>query len=275
LKDKINFEKTRSTIVNCEMVDVGYYGSENIADLVPKSLPQIYKPKKYQSKHRHWVKDESKDGKLAVRTMGHLKTPLNAPTDFLKKRTRTGTPPNAVQASPFRYPTDRKPEVPGHVVGSSNVPSDKNFITNNAVTNIRSVPRRAIPKYVDTPSGNSRELIPSGLYPKYSQKTNYGKVPEYIVQRKKEASEAQREYDAYIQERMRQGSMKRMPDAERTKILEGLKTNWNLLHHQYQGLSVVMDTQPKRNRKEQIEKEMATLERDIKTIEAHPVIYIH
>lgn len=35
-----------------------------------------------------------------------------------------------------------------------------------------------------------------------------------------------------------------------------------------------MDTQPKRTRKEAIEKEMASLERDIKMIEAHPVIYI-
>ena len=34
---------------------------------------------------------------------------------------------------------------------------------------------------------------------KYSQKNEYGKVPDYIVQRKKEAEEAQREYDAYIQ----------------------------------------------------------------------------
>lgn len=35
-----------------------------------------------------------------------------------------------------------------------------------------------------------------------------------------------------------------------------------------------MDTQPKRNRKEQLEREMAAIEKDIKMIEAHPVIYI-
>lgn len=33
----------------------------------------------------------------------------------------------------------------------------------------------------------------------YSQKNDFGKVPDYIVQRKKEAEEAQREYNAYIQ----------------------------------------------------------------------------
>jgi hypothetical protein len=35
-----------------------------------------------------------------------------------------------------------------------------------------------------------------------------------------------------------------------------------------------MDTNPKRTRKEAIEKEMAQLERDIKMIESHPVIYV-
>ena len=77
------------------------------------------------------------------------------------------------------------------------------------------MPRRPVPKYIDTASGNSRDLVPSGLYPKvfkiskkkskkftkniqYSQKDDYGKVPGYIIQRNKEAAEAQREYDAYI-----------------------------------------------------------------------------
>jgi len=73
---------------------------------------------------------------------------------------------------------------------------------------------------------------------------------------------------------MRVGAMKKMASQERDRLLEGLKTNWNFLHHQYQGLSVVMDTQPKRNRKEQLEREMAAIEKDIKMIEAHPVIYI-
>ena len=81
--------------------------------------------------------------------------------------------------------------------------------------------------------------------------------------------------------------MKRVPDAERTRILEGLKTNWNLLHHQYQGLrleiiddrgnndsSVITDTIPKRNRKEMLEREMDILDKDIKQIEAHPILYI-
>ena len=42
--------------------------------------------------NRNWVKDERKTGKLPVRTMGHAKTPLNPPQEYLKKRERTKTP---------------------------------------------------------------------------------------------------------------------------------------------------------------------------------------
>ena len=60
----------------------------------------------------------------------------------------------------------------------------------------------------------------------------------------------------------------------RQGILDGLKKNWEELHHQYQGLSVVTDTAPKKARKERMEAEMKQLERDIETIEKHKVIYI-
>ena len=57
-------------------------------------------------------------------------------------------------------------------------------------------------------------------------------------------------------------------------IFQGLKKNWEELHHQYQGLSVVTDTAPKKNRKERMEAEMKQLERDIEMIEKHDAIFI-
>ena len=68
--------------------------------------------------------------------------------------------------------------------------------------------------------------------------------------------------------------MMQLPEPERSAILKGLKGNWENLHHEYQGLSVVTDTQPKKNRKERMESEMKQLERDIELIEKHSVIYI-
>ena len=68
--------------------------------------------------------------------------------------------------------------------------------------------------------------------------------------------------------------MKQLSEAEREEILTGLKHNWEQIHHQYQGISVVTDTAPKKNRKERMEAEMKQLERDIECIEKHRVIYI-
>ena len=60
----------------------------------------------------------------------------------------------------------------------------------------------------------------------------------------------------------------------RQTIIDGLKKNWEEIHHQYQGLSVVTDTAPKKNRKERMEAEMSQLEKDIELLEKHSHIYI-
>ena len=60
----------------------------------------------------------------------------------------------------------------------------------------------------------------------------------------------------------------------RETLLAGLKTNWEDLHHQYQGLSVITDTAPKKARKERMEAEMKQLEKDIELIEQHRKLYI-
>ena len=60
----------------------------------------------------------------------------------------------------------------------------------------------------------------------------------------------------------------------REVLLGGLKANWEDLHHQYQGLSVITDTAPKKARKERMEAEMKQLEKDIEMIERHQRLYI-
>lgn len=70
------------------------------------------------------------------------------------------------------------------------------------------------------------------------------------------------------------GAMKQLSESERNAILTGLKANWEDLYHQYQGLSVVTDTLPKKHRKERLENEMKQLERDIQMMEKHATVYI-
>ncbi|KAI5106620.1 hypothetical protein C0J45_4317 [Silurus meridionalis] len=55
---------------------------------------------------------------------------------------------------------------------------------------------------------------------------------------------------------------------------QGLKKNWDELHHQYQGLSLFTDIISKKHRKERLESEMKQLEKDIELIKRHKIIYI-
>lgn len=48
--------------------------------------------------------------------------------------------------------------------------TNKDFITENAVQNIMSVPKKPVKNYVDTRRGDKHSLIPSGLEPVYLNK---------------------------------------------------------------------------------------------------------
>lgn len=74
--------------------------------------------------------------------------------------------------STFKYenenrkpPVPRRDEMPVHGIRTT-----KNFITQNAVENIMSVPKQPQKKYVDTKKGDTQNLIPSGMEPIYVHK---------------------------------------------------------------------------------------------------------
>lgn len=77
-----------------------------------------------------------------------------------------------------------------------------------------------------------------------------------------------------IDEFLEQGQMQQLSLDDKATIMEGLKKNWEKLHHDYQGLSVITDTPAKKARKERMEAEMKQLEKDIELLERHSVIYI-
>ena len=78
----------------------------------------------------------------------------------------------------------------------------------------------------------------------------------------------------YIQESFEKGQMKKIEGEERQEILDGLKQNWEELHREYQGLSVITDTPAKKARKEKMEANMKQLEKDIEIMERHSIIYV-
>lgn len=251
---------------------------ESIYNLIPKAEPPQPRPPRYRSKFSSTVKTEGKLDKATSKTMGPAKVELNSPQDYLKKHSREPKLPDKCEKqtkSTFLGSGTRRPTVPPHTdqpqMGSK---SNKNYITTNAVNNIMAVPRKPAAKYVDTVSGDRFDLEESGLVPKFTNKKEYGQVPAYLHQRRREMEEAQREYDRYIDESMRRGQMEQISSDEREALLTGLKANWEDLHHQYQGLSVITDTAPKKARKERMEAEMKQLEKDIELIERHQRLYI-
>ncbi|XP_077978411.1 enkurin-like [Glandiceps talaboti] len=247
---------------------------ESIYNLIPQEEIRPPKGRRHQSQFRSTVKVETNTNKSSHKTMGPAKVQVDDPKGFLKKRSKEPQLPDKTQ---FKYPDDdaKRPPVPDKsdkpLMG---IKSTKNFITTNAVENIMSVPKKPAANFADTKKGDTHPLGPSGLVPKYLKRKDFGEVPDYLTRRKEEVARAQEEYDAYVREHYKRGAMKKLSEEERQDILNGLKKNWEEIHHQYQGLSVVTDTAPKKARKERMEAEMKQLERDIELLEKHKVIYI-
>ncbi|KAK3587935.1 hypothetical protein CHS0354_014450 [Potamilus streckersoni] len=245
-----------------------------IYNLIPTEPVKKEKKPRYNSKFHQSVKEEYTSNNADHKTMGQAKVPVPATENFLKKHEKEPKLPNKDE---FHYPDEkrRRPPVPKKDdMPLMGLKTTKNFITTNAVQTITSVPRKPEKIYVDTRKGDKHYLDPSGLEPLYIHRKDYGNTPEYLTKRKEEIKRAQEEYNAYVAEHFRKGSMQQLSEEERQFMLAGLKKNWEEIHDQYQGLSVVTDTAPKKNRKERMEAEMKQLERDIESIEKHKIIYI-
>ncbi|XP_051542824.1 enkurin [Myxocyprinus asiaticus] len=251
------------------------YPPESIYNLIPREEEKTTKPPRYMSKFREQVKLEKELNKASNKTMGSAKVDVPSPQKYLLKHSKELKLP---EKKPFKYEDHElhsKPAVPARTDKPlMGIHTNKNFIKTNAVENIMALPKKPQPVCADTKKGDKQLLENSGLVPKYIKKKDYGQTPEYLLQRREEVRRAQEEYDSYVKERMREGAMKQLSEEERINILQTLKKNWDDLHHQYQGLSVVTDTTPKKYRKERLELEMKQLEKDIDLIERHKTVYI-
>jgi len=248
--------------------------AENVFNLIPRVERAQEKKSRYESKFRKTATVENDINKRGHKTMGVAKEDIPQPNDFLKKYTGDAKLP---EKEKFTYPDEdrKRPSVPKpQDAPLHGLKTTKNFINQNAVENIISVPKRPAKNVVDTRKGAKYPLDPSGLEPVYCKKTEYGKVPEYLITRQEEIKQAQQEYDNYVAEMYKRGAMQQLSEEEREAIIMGLKSNWEDLHHQFQSLSVMVDTVPKKNRKELLESKMKQLEKDIELIEKHSAIYI-
>ncbi|CAJ1082674.1 enkurin [Xyrichtys novacula] len=247
------------------------YPLESVYSVLPNEEIGTQKPPRYMSKFRPTVILEHKSTKDVARTMGPAKVEMPSPDKYLKKHSKESRlPEKAPGLRETRSYSARKPPVPARTDQPlMGLQTKRDFLKTAPA-----VPVKPRPTCVDTRKGHKQPLENSGLLPKYIKKKDFGEVPEYLQQRNAEQRRAQEELRNFLEEQKEQGAMKQLSEEERQKILEGLKKNWDLVYHEYQGISLVIDTITKKAHKMQLEEKMEQLHKDINLIERFKTIYI-
>lgn len=116
----------------------------------------------------------------------------------------------------------------------------------------------------------------------YTKKEDYGKVPAYMTQVKEEIRRENEMIERYVKHAMGEVDApeveyEEMTEAERLELLQQLKDKWDVLNAQYQRSShlVRLDTTGQVRRKEDLERELAKIEKDIDNLERARNILIH
>jgi hypothetical protein len=135
-----------------------------------------------------------------------------------------------------------------------NLVSSKNFVTANAVENILSAPKKVGTDVKD-----------------YLHKEDYGKVPQYLQQIKRDIAE-EYDYIRHLQEEeaiaQQEATVRVLSDEEKNALVEGLKAKWEKVNTDYQATTHVtyLDSTGKKRRKEQYEAMLALIEKDIEKL---------
>jgi hypothetical protein len=255
---------------------------ESIYNLIPREERAKPKPDRYVSQYAGKARQEARANKQGGKTMGPGRVAPNSAKSYLRKGA-SKTAANRVQTmgkppTPKQPMAKTKPPVPRHnerpVMGMK---TKRNYVKDNHVAATTQRPPQKPTTLLDvTAKGATARVDPakSGLVPTYSKAKGYGQVPEYLTRRREEEDRAAAEYHDYVRTIQQQNSPYEVSENERLELLDGLRTNWDTLHKEYLGMSMVADTGPKKMRKERVEKQLAELERDIQLIERHPVIYV-
>jgi len=140
-----------------------------------------------------------------------------------------------------------------------NLVSSKNFIVANAVETIL-----AAPKKVDQ---GARD---------YLHKTDFGKTPQYLTKVKQDIDD-EKAYIANLMAREEEAARARvrpMDEAERQQLIIGLKSKWEQVNAEYQGMAHLtkIDAAGKRRKKEQMEATLSQIEKDIEKLNKKSIL---
>lgn len=238
------------------MMDYGGYRNpyqrpeESVYSLIPEERVVPPKPAMYKSKFTPEIVEKKEA--LSIGKPSQKPDPKN----YLKKRSSDAKP----ATGNFQYSdaATRKPSVPTReqkpIYG---LKTSKDYVTANAVENILRIP---------APNRNEE--------PDWLQKPDYGQVPEYLRKVNQEREEEENFIRELKEAQQRDTNMQVLPEDDRLEILAGLKKRWEELNKQYiKHTSCVIDTIKKRLRKENLEAQLAQVEKDIeKMSKPHVVI---
>jgi Calmodulin-binding len=174
------------------------------------------------------------------------------PDSFRKKGTGTMVLP---EPSKFNYqsqerkpPVVKKDEAPIH-----GLKTDKNFIVSNAVEVILKPAKKEI---------EDKDPL---------KKKNYGRVPDYLQKVKADIEEEYSTLRQLKQEQQDEEEKKKylMTPEEISELKEGLKKKWETVNKEYQMITHIRkpDTQGLKRKKENCEKELAQIEKDMELLD--------
>jgi hypothetical protein len=170
-----------------------------------------------------------------------------------------------------------KPSIPSPCTGFGIIPTCcKDYISQNARSAIRQVPKKPALRFVDDCRGTTKSWCTSGLPRLYVNGENFGKIPCYLEDIKQEL---------YVKDQMAKNEMKQkecdmqekcrhLESIEREAITCGLKKNWEETFREYQAMPLNIDTPGKVQKKSDLEKALKSLENDIQLIERHDHVFV-
>ena len=138
--------------------------------------------------------------------------------------------------------------------------SDKNYISSNAVDVILSKPKPPKEEFL------------------WTTRAGYGDVPVYLRKLKATLSAEKDSFEQYVRTRSHpadsRDQVSQLSSEDRAGLILHLKRKWGKVNEAYQRFSLAVDNEQKKLRKEDLERQLSEIERDIKTLEKGEVVLV-
>ncbi|KAK9501275.1 hypothetical protein O3M35_012017 [Rhynocoris fuscipes] len=226
----------------------------------------------YRSKLRKFIREDVKKRKQCHRTMGFPPDyPRTPPEQFLRKRTRMVRRPVVDVPKPAATTTSKIPTREDWIKIPERPHID--FIVRNIRNAVKSHPKPGPFTNFDTAFCRrvQHRLI---CTPQFVKQQGFGKVPDYIVKRKKQLVKERESLAKEMAEHIPQPAYRLISPEERKQLLDDLKKTWAEMQKEFQLLPMLVDTPPKIKHKTKMEANLINIENDIKLIEQYQKIYV-